>query len=168
MEKLLEDNGRAGPCETCEHRQSETLDTQQAGMQCESGLSLCVRHRTWLVRALEHDCTGARWAETPSILGDDGPVRCVPFLPVLRHVGRSLFCGLVSQGCTGHDRACNAAALSELSAHSHRSVTGDKAVARITPAARGGATCKRPKELGLLGLLRLRKVIELRTARNTQ
>ena len=120
------------------------------------------------MRALEHDCTGARWAETPSILGDDGPVRCVPFLPVLRHVGRSLFCGLVSQGCTGHDRACNAAALSELSAHSHRSVTGDKAVARITPAARGGATCKRPKELGLLGLLRLRKVIELRTARNTQ
>src|SRR5210317_385549 len=84
VEKLLEDNGRAGPCETCEHRQSETLDTQQAGMQCASGLSLCVRHRTWLVRALEHDCTGARWAETPSILGDDGPVRCVPFLPVLR------------------------------------------------------------------------------------
>ena len=91
-----------------------------------------------------------------------------PFLPVLRHVGRSLFCGLVSQGCTGRDRACNAAALSELSAHSHRSVTGDKAVARITLVVRGGATCKRPKELGLLGLLRLRKVIELRTARNTQ
>ena len=103
-------------------------------------------------------------------LGDDGPVTsgCVRVLHVVSDVAHSLFCGLVSQGCTGHDRACNAAALSELSAHSHRSVTGDKAVVRITPAARGGATCKRPKELGLLGLLRLRKVIELRTARNTQ
>ena len=43
-------------------------------------------------------------------------------------------------------------------------------MARIIPeSSKGGATCKRPKELDFLGLLGLRKVVELRmTASNTQ
>ena len=51
-------------------------------------------------------------------LGDDGPVTsgCVRVLHVVSDVAHSLFCGLVSQGCVGHDRARvrEAAALSEL------------------------------------------------------
>ena len=110
---------------------------------------------------------GAKERETPSVLGDDGPVGPLEFLLVLSHVAHTLGRSLVSQ-CYTTNRA-HKVPVRILLAHSRRhSLTGTTAdrsrrawrEERVSPQ-----TCKWPKQVRLHCLLGLGEVKELRKDR---
>jgi len=110
---------------------------------------------------------GAKERETPSVLGDDGPVGPLEFLLVLSHVAHTLGRSLISQ-CYTTNRAHKVPVIILL-AHSRRhSLTGTTAdrsrrawrEERVSPQ-----TCKWPKQVRLHCLLGLGEVKELRKDR---
>ena len=110
---------------------------------------------------------GAKERETPSVLGDDGPVGPLEFLLVLSHVAHTLGRSLISQ-CYTTNRAHKVPVIILL-AHSRRhSLTGTTAdrsrrawrEERVSPQ-----TCKWPKQVRLHCLLGRGEVKELRKDR---
>ena len=108
---------------------------------------------------------GAKERETPSVLGDDGPVGPLEFLLVSSHVAHALGRSLVSQCCTKN--CAHEVPVSILLSHSRRhSLTGSTSdrnrrswrEERVAPQ-----TCKRPKQVRLHCLLGRSEVKELRT-----